>query len=573
MTEIYSTDTDSGTISVLENDGKSVKKIASIQVGNAPRGSVRFTSDGRGYVSNTSTNTVSEIDGLTHEETRRIQVGNGPRGLFIVGKEKYLLVSNSGSDTLSIVDLEYGEDIRQVEIGRDPRHMIVADGFAYISLWGEGSIAKVDVSPLDGGDVDGVKVVNTIMLAPDTFPYSLNIDNTRGLAFVACNAIQNIPVIDLATDRVCADIPVRAGGVRAVTFTPDHKYALASLERDNSVAVIDIESLSVARYIDAGPAPRGVVSDSEGTIYAAAFSRNTVMKLDIPDWGSHGVTVIRTADADLSDPNSEVATESVPVGFGHVASRCLTQQLRDLRVRRKFRRWYPSDMSPPVGDAAPSPSPVRERKAMHFSQLSPWAIPPTKYDLNLSAAREKRKLSAESFTYIRAERQPEFCPPWVQGATLGWRISSPTDITLSPLRQVEITGGEQTSESARAVGMNQVWIRDSATLAVEQQSWLTSYEFETSQGSQTMFLPNGLGTVEWRLGWSATTADDFGLLVIPSPETPDLGVQIGLFSSTTIKRLHGTGMSIAISPRRELTLSRGDEIARLVPSSREALNL
>ena len=302
MTEIYSTDTDSGTISVLENDGKSAKKIASIQVGNAPRGSVRFTSDGRGYVSNTSTNTVSEIDGLTHEETRRIQVGNGPRGLFIVGKEKYLLVSNSGSDTLSIVDLEYGEDIRQVEIGRDPRHMIVADGFAYISLWGKDSIAKVDVSPLDGGDVDGVKVVNTIMLAPDTFPYSLNIDNTRGLAFVACNAIQNIPV--------------RAGGVRAVTFTPDHKYALASLERDNSVAVIDIESLSVARYIDAGPAPRGVVSDSEGTIYAAAFSRNTVMKLDIPDWGSHGVTVIRTADADLSDPNSEVATESVPVGFG-----------------------------------------------------------------------------------------------------------------------------------------------------------------------------------------------------------------------------------------------------------------
>ena len=57
--------------------------------------------------------------------------------------------------------------------------MIVADGFAYISLWGEDSIAKVDVSPLDGGDVDGVKVVNTIMLAPDTFPYSLNIDNTR----------------------------------------------------------------------------------------------------------------------------------------------------------------------------------------------------------------------------------------------------------------------------------------------------------------------------------------------------------------------------------------------------------
>ncbi|WP_145012685.1 hypothetical protein [Kocuria salsicia] len=210
---------------------------------------------------------------------------------------------------------------------------------------------------------------------------------------------------------------------------------------------------------------------------------------------------------------------------------------------------------------------------MHFSQLYSWAIPPAKYELDLPAAREKRTLSAESFTHLRAERQPEFCPPWIQGATLGWRINSPIDITLSPLRQVEIAGGEQTSESARAVGMNQVWVRDSATLAVEQRAWLTSYEFETSQGSQTMFLPNGLDTVEWRLGWSATTADDFGLLVVPSPETPDLGVQIGLFSSATIERLHSTGMSIAISPRCELTLSRGDEIARLIPISREALRL
>lgn len=88
MTEIYSTNTDSGTITVLENkgDGK-VKKFTEIRVGNAPRGSVRFTKTGLGYVSNTSTNTVSEIDALTHQETRRIRVGNGPRGLYLAGKD------------------------------------------------------------------------------------------------------------------------------------------------------------------------------------------------------------------------------------------------------------------------------------------------------------------------------------------------------------------------------------------------------------------------------------------------------------------------------------------------------
>lgn len=316
MTEIYSTDTDSGTISVLENNNGKVSKIASIRVGNAPRGSVRFTSDGRGYVSNTSTNTISEIDGLSHKETRRIMVGNGPRGLFVVGQEKFLLVSNSGSDTLSIVDLEDGEELRQLPVGSDPRHMIVSEGFAYVCLWGEGAIAKVNVSGLDNGDVNSVEVVKTIMLGPDTFPYSLNIDDTRGLAFVACNAIQSIPVIDLATDSIHADVSVRAGGVRAVTFTPDNKYALASIERDNSIAVIDLDSLTVTRYLDAGPAPRGVVSDIDGTVYAAAFSRAFVAKYDISDWGSHGVTVIHTKEADLSNPDSDVAAESIQVGYG-----------------------------------------------------------------------------------------------------------------------------------------------------------------------------------------------------------------------------------------------------------------
>lgn len=245
-----------------------------------------------------------------------MKVGNGPRGLFLVGQEKFLLVSNSGSDTLSIVDLERGEELKQLPVGRDPRHMVVSGGYAYVCLWGEGAIAKVNVSGLDSGDIDSVEVVKTIMLAPDTFPYSLNIDDTRGLAFVACNAIQNIPVIDLARDAIHADIPVRAGGLRAVTFTPDHKYALASLERDNSVAVIDLDSLAVTRYLDAGPAPRGVVSDAAGTVYAASFSRAMVRKFDVPDWGSHGVTVIHTADTDLSDPGSDVMTESVQVGFG-----------------------------------------------------------------------------------------------------------------------------------------------------------------------------------------------------------------------------------------------------------------
>lgn len=315
--EIYSTDTDSGTLSVFEDMNGLVRKIATIRVGNAPRGSVRFTSDGRGYVSNTSANTVSEIDGLTHKELRKIEVGNGPRGLFIVGNEKYLLVSNSGSDTISIVDLALGKEVRSLQVGRDPRHMVVSNNFAYISLWGEGTIAKFDVSGLERDDIFSVEQVSTIVLGPETFPYSINIEETRNIALVACNAIRSIPVIDLKTDRVMAQISVKGSGIRAISFSVDHKYAIATLERENAAAVIDLDTYEVKRYIDAGPAPRGIVTNPDnGTMYIAAFSRTKVGFAEIPDWGSHGVTIVKAGGKDLSDDTSDVIVETVKSGFG-----------------------------------------------------------------------------------------------------------------------------------------------------------------------------------------------------------------------------------------------------------------
>ena len=123
--EIYSTDTDSGQISVIRKEADGYKLVKEIPVGNAPRGGVKFTKDGRGFVSNTSTNTVSEIDALTHREVARMVVGSGPRGLGIVPGERYLLVSNSGSNTVSIVDLESRAELTQVAVGRDPRHMAI----------------------------------------------------------------------------------------------------------------------------------------------------------------------------------------------------------------------------------------------------------------------------------------------------------------------------------------------------------------------------------------------------------------------------------------------------------------
>jgi YVTN family beta-propeller protein len=318
--ELYSTDTDSGQISVIRKEGGGYRTVTAIPVGNAPRGGVKFTKDGRGFVSNTSTNTVSEIDALTHREVAKITVGSGPRGLGIVAGDRYLLVSNSGSNTVSVVDLESREELTQVAVGRDPRHMAIVGDVAYVCIWGSGYIAKIDIAGLQQGDYSNVREVGRIRIGENSHPYSLNVDRTGRYAVVACNSIGHVPIIDLTKDAVVQRVPVKSQGGRAVAFTPDNEYALVTLERESVIAVIDMRDFRVTRYLPTGPSPRGIAIDAiDTTVYASAFARGTVMHAGEPGSAPHAITVIQLDGVDLSVDEEEGGRPifaDIPVGFG-----------------------------------------------------------------------------------------------------------------------------------------------------------------------------------------------------------------------------------------------------------------
>lgn len=286
---------------------------------------MKFTRDGRGFVSNTSTNTVFELDALTRREGARSTVGSGPRGLGIVPGERYLLVSNSGSNTVSVVDLESRTELTQVAVARDPRHMAISkDGrFAYVCIWGSGYIAKLDLSSLvEKGRPETIREIGRIHIGEDSFPYSLNIDRAGKRAYVACNAIAAMPVIDLETDTVIAKVPVMGDGGRAVAFTTDNQFALLTLERNSVIAVIDTVELKATRYIPIGPGPHGIaVDDNDGTVYCAIFARavpDEDEKIDFK-FSPHSLTVVHLDGADLSLPAEEggnVQYDEIKVGYG-----------------------------------------------------------------------------------------------------------------------------------------------------------------------------------------------------------------------------------------------------------------
>lgn len=317
--EVFSTDTDDGTISVIGKDSAGHHEmLKQIPVGNAPRGSVKFTKDGRGFVSNTSQNTVSELDPISLSETRKITVGFGPRGLGITPDNKYLIVSNSGENSVSIVDLALNAEVRKIETGRDPRHMaITADGnTAYVCIWGAGNIAKIDISGLSIDNYEAVKIVDTIDVGNDAHPYSAAIHPSRGLLFVANTQADYASVINMNTQER-TDVPLGAIGGRAISFTTDEQYALVSVETVNEVVAIDVDTLQATRRIPVGPGPRGIAVDPDDEIlYVTNFNRNKPTFMRVPG-GPNMLTAVKLNSASLErEDGDEFETFAVEVGYG-----------------------------------------------------------------------------------------------------------------------------------------------------------------------------------------------------------------------------------------------------------------
>lgn len=318
---LFSTDTDDGVVSVVSKSDSGVHELETqIRVGNAPRGGVKFTKSGRGFVNNTSQNTLSEIDAVSLSEIRRIEVGHGPRGLGMLPGDKYLLVSNSGSDTISVVDLEVNVEVRQIPTGRDPRHMgVTNDGrTAYVCIWGDGYISKFDIAGLADGDPASIVEVARIDIDVEAHPYSLNITPDGRRIFVANTQATYATVIDTASNEV-HNIELGEIGGRAVAFSVDGKYALITVETVSRVYVIDVDTLEVKRHFPVGAGPRGLTVDPrDNTLYVTNFKRGTApfMTEGHPDFRANALTMIDLASAPLDRQEGSFRYEEVPVGYG-----------------------------------------------------------------------------------------------------------------------------------------------------------------------------------------------------------------------------------------------------------------
>lgn len=205
---------------------------------------------------------------------------------------------------------------------------------------------------------------------------------------------------------------------------------------------------------------------------------------------------------------------------------------------------------------------------IEFIPLHPWSLPPVKPHTDRTTARTERDLYQQHFRHLRITRLPADCPPWTLGQNLGWTVASPITLTMTPLDDIDVAvpDDEDLRTVSRRTGRSEMWKRGDDWIATSH-SWPRMCDYRTPTGEwEGMFLPNGAGTLEWRLGFAARIPEPYFLTVLPlDPPLPGLDIPLGIIGAKTVNAMEATGgISIAIRPTHPLTLHRHQPIARLV---------
>lgn len=208
-----------------------------------------------------------------------------------------------------------------------------------------------------------------------------------------------------------------------------------------------------------------------------------------------------------------------------------------------------------------------------FTKNYNWAILPKKKKYHISEY-DHRDLYDSNFRWVRKTRQKELCMPWRIGNELGWYILSPIDILMSPVDDVEIHLDEKELEDTQKfLGFKNLWKRDDSYISVSND-WMKLYQYRGVNGNwEAMFIPNGEGSIEWRLGFSIKIPKGYSLLLCPIEGAEKYEIPFGLLPEKYVNEMSsGDGISIAITPKVKFQLSRGEPFARIILIENETIN-
>ncbi len=224
--------------------------LATVDVGDNPKG-VTVTPDGAFiYVANYNSNTVSVVSKLTQSVVATIPVETGPYGIDVTPDGAYVYVSNLIDDSISVIQ--------------------TSDNTVLTNI------------PLN-----------------NTSPSSLAVSPDGQHVYATHSGSHTVSVIQTSDNTVFKDIPgVTSAGM--VAFTPDGSHAYVSNRSANTVTVIQTSDHSVSEVISDIDSAYGIAVTPDGRFVYAVSS----------DTSSSGgkIYVIRTSDNTVATTVNKLTT-------------------------------------------------------------------------------------------------------------------------------------------------------------------------------------------------------------------------------------------------------------------------
>jgi YVTN family beta-propeller protein len=257
----------SGTVSVIE--GSAV--VATIPVGNRPRG-IAVNRDGtRAYVALGKDDAVAVIDVAARRVVDKIPVGTDPEQVALSADGRTIYVSNEALDSATAVAVDGHATRFRVPVGREPEGVSVNPSGTKVYVTGE-SDSSVTVLDAQTGRRLGVMQVSR---RPRFMAFAVRGD----WGLVSTEEGGTVHVVDTRKDSVLATIVIgdRTTKPTGVAISPDGLFAYVANGRANQVSVLDMKDRKVVATIPVGERPWGVGLTPDGsTLYVASGRSNAI---------------------------------------------------------------------------------------------------------------------------------------------------------------------------------------------------------------------------------------------------------------------------------------------------------
>ncbi len=258
----------SDTITVLD-PARDHETVATIDACGRPRDMEWDPSRRFLYVACADNNEIGIIDADKLQQVDAIPYIEEPEAFEFDHAFKRLFVSNEEDAALSVVDLESREVIAWVETGEEPEGVYVTPDDRRIWVTSEASNL---VHVIDG---ETYEVLADIPV--DTRPRRFAATPDGKEIWVSCELAGKVDIIDAETFEVIDSISFLPRGFRPEQVTPvdvlitrDGKRAYVALGRANHIAVVDVPSRKVEKYVLAGNRVWGLTLTKDETVLYAA---------------------------------------------------------------------------------------------------------------------------------------------------------------------------------------------------------------------------------------------------------------------------------------------------------------